>query len=94
MYYADQNAYGVGTMTTLRRRGKEIAVSTAQLHRFETAALRDAWVDADPCPNGRATRQALTATQARKDHRAADLTRSGAWYFWGDDTPAVYGGIN
>jgi hypothetical protein len=70
-----------------------LTVSAGSLHRFPTAAARDAWVAADPIPNGKPTREALTAAAARKYHAAADLTRKGAWYFWGDDTPEVYGGM-
>lgn len=79
MYYAEHNRYGKDTTTTIHRDGKEIIVSAGNLHRFQTKALRDAWVA------GGDRRMALTAAEARKYHATGDL-RTAVWsaHYWGD----------
>lgn len=74
MFYAESNRYGLNTTTTIRRMGgKEIIVSAGDLYRFTTKAARDAFVADDSRSNGRATREALTAADARKLHATGDL---------------------
>lgn len=75
-FYAEENRYGLGTTTTIRRSGREIIVSAGRLFRFTTAAKRDQWVS----ENAR-NREPLTAAQARKYHATGNLSEA----FWEDD---------
>ena len=73
MFYAENNRYGIGSMTVIRRHGREITVSAGTLYRFKTRQDRDAWVED---PGGWPRRQALAAAEARKGHATGDLARA------------------
>lgn len=60
-YYAEYAPYGIRTKSEADR-----AI------RFDTREERDAWVAEDPAPEENATRQAITAAQARRMKPAED----------------------
>ena len=60
-FYARSCRYGLN-VTWQNMDGSYDALPGA-IVRFKTRAARDAWVDADPYSNGRASREALTRAQ-------------------------------
>lgn len=80
-FYAEEHRHGIGTTTTIRRGGKEIIVSAGSLLRFTSRQDRDAWIEADPCRNGRGSRIATTRQAAMRDHAITNMQIAE----WADD---------
>jgi len=79
-FYARACRYGLGAaVADMRGRVDSLPGVIA---RFDTRASRDAWVAADPCPDGRATREAVTRQQIA--HKIAASARyfggAAAWH--------------
>lgn len=82
-FYAEENRYGRGTTTTIRRNGREIIVSAGSLYRFPSRKERDDWLE-----GGNHHRAALTSTEARRLHATGSLVEA----LWEDDnTMKSYG---
>lgn len=74
-FYARSCRHGLNV--TMQRMDGTYEPLPGDIVRFTTRAARNAWVEADPCRDGRATREAVTRAQIAPKIRAS--ARSAYW---------------